>query len=125
MDVPQRHRPHRRTHLTLRASRIKGLNDTEPSSAVTLPRRLTAPRIRAVGGPRRGRVMQTRDDPSVNHIFSMAVVRLGLPAQASIATVPGHPVGIPLAFATIVGGFLAILGIMIAVGHLRGRRKPR
>lgn len=69
--------------------------------------------------------MGTRDDSGVNHVFSMAVVRLVLPAHASIATVPGHPVGIPLAFATIVGGFLAILGIMIAVGHLRGRRKPR
>lgn len=68
---------------------------------------------------------QTRDNRSVHPLFSMLIVRLFLPARVSLATAPGHPIGIPLASAAIVGAFLAILGLMMGVGHLRERRRHR
>lgn len=66
--------------------------------------------------------MDARDDSGVNHLSNLAVARASLPFGAPLVTVSRHPIGIPLAFLTIVGTFLAILGIMMAVGRLRARR---
>lgn len=69
--------------------------------------------------------LAARDDSRVTHLSNLAFARASLPFGAPLVTVSRHPIGIPLAFATIVGTFLAILGIMMAVGHLRDRRSRR
>lgn len=50
---------------------------------------------------------------------------LGLHAPPSLAPALTHPIGMRNGFFLIVAIFLVVLGMTMAVGHLRERRKQR
>ncbi|GAA2017490.1 hypothetical protein GCM10009740_01200 [Terrabacter terrae] len=61
----------------------------------------------------------------MNHQTSMVLARLGLQARVSLSPALNHPVGMKMGFFLVVVIFLAVLGLTMAVGHLRDRRRQR
>ena len=61
----------------------------------------------------------------MNHQTSTAIARLGLQARVSLAPALNHPIGMKMGFFLVVVIFLAVLGLTMAVGHLRDRHRQR
>ncbi|MEW1955579.1 hypothetical protein [Terrabacter sp. NPDC080008] len=61
----------------------------------------------------------------MNHQTSVAIARLGLDARVALAPAQNHPIGMKAGFFLIVAIFLVVLGITMAVGHLRERGRQR
>lgn len=70
-------------------------------------------------------VASSGDDAGVNHQTSVAAAQLSLHALPSLAPSENHPIGMKAGFFLIVAVFLAILGLTMAVGHLREQRRQR
>lgn len=66
-----------------------------------------------------------RHDVDVNLFSFVAPAQSGLSQPTRLQGLLPHPLGVAFGFWSIVVIFLAILGVMMVIGHFRDRRRQR